>query len=86
MSQYDCDHLYSLTDCKWPKCEHPKECHPRELPHRVVKRDNEYKNGILITCSCGAEWSHPAEATEEKIASIFESHIAYSKRMAMKVD
>lgn len=28
-------------------------------------------------CSCGANWTHPIERTQEEIMLIFESHKAY---------
>jgi len=37
-------------------------------------------------CSCGAHWTQPRSRTEEFMAGLFQSHIAYAKRQATKVD
>lgn len=41
---------------------------------------------IVSKCTCGAQWSHSPSATPELMDSIFQSHVAYFKRTATRVD
>lgn len=41
---------------------------------------------VVSLCTCGARWSHSPSATPEIMDSIFQSHVAYFKRTATRVD
>lgn len=38
-----------------------------------------------VDCSCGALWTHKADETEERMSSIYQSHLAYFNRPPTQV-
>lgn len=41
---------------------------------------------VHVACSCGADWVHSPDVLQDEVDSIFQSHIAYAKRTAMRPD
>lgn len=65
----------------------PEGC-PECAKHKI-----SYKADLLVgmpvlraTCSCGDTWVHEPYTTDEVKNSIFQSHLAYAKRQAMRID
>lgn len=76
------------TDVENPSAA-PKEVARHEIignTHRTVVKDHGTFGDIVIACSCGAVWSHPMGTTDEKVQSVFQSHVAYAQRMATRPD
>lgn len=55
-----------------------------EKKHEATYEIRE-NNEIVCAYLCGAKWSHPAGTKQEKLRSIFESHLAYFKRPGMEI-
>ena len=53
--------------------------------HKLIK---QVLDGVAWyqECSCGAKWSQPRNRTEEFMAGLYQSHVAYAERMATRVD
>lgn len=61
-----------------------------ETEHRLLHHRQRESGDWETACSCGAVWSQPdkgsSNATVHHLGSIFDSHVAYAKRQATKVD
>lgn len=56
-----------------------------ETEHKLVKQVLDAVEWYQ-ECSCGAHWTQDRRRTEEYMAGLFQSHVAYAKRMATRVD
>lgn len=56
----------------------------KELEHKITRFRLPGSNDWRVECSCGASWTHKKDETEEKIESIFQSHLRYFNRPKME--
>jgi len=67
---------YRMANPEWPE-------------HVATAIEGTRSNGqvdVFVACSCGAAWSHPWGTGRETMKSVYESHVAYTKKMATRVD
>lgn len=53
-------------------------------PNHTLRRHARTNGDWEINCSCGAMWTHKSNETQEKMQSIYESHLKYANRPKME--
>jgi len=57
-----------------------------EIDHKLVQSVRMSNGDWRTKCSCGVSWTQAASRSEDYLNSIFDSHVAYAKRVATRVD
>src|SRR5690349_15195939 len=68
---------------EWPMSKSDKPLQPE---HKLVSLSRMDTMEWRTECTCGAVWKQPASRSEEFMHDLFESHKAYARRMATRVD
>lgn len=54
--------------------------------HNIVQTIKMANGDWRTECTCGAHWTQPGSRSPEFLQGLFESHVAYAKRIATRTD